>query len=119
MNLQRAKPAIGPSSAEVKKEKKKAKLPKLDEFLEKRDFTGALTLLEFNRQTGDDSEENAQWIAYCLFHLGEYKKCLEEYKQIVATSPHVSSEIHCNIACCYFMLGMYQESDESADKDVR
>lgn len=45
--LQRAKPAVGPGSAGVPKEgKKKKKLPKLNDYLENRDFTGAATLLE-------------------------------------------------------------------------
>ena len=46
--LSRTKPATGPGSSAVpvKEQKKKKKLPKLEEFLEKRDYTGAITLLE-------------------------------------------------------------------------
>lgn len=45
--LSRTKPATGPgSSTPAKENKKKKKLPKLDEFLEQRDYTGAITLLE-------------------------------------------------------------------------
>ena len=45
--LSRQKPAIGPgSSTPAKENKKKKKLPKVEEFLENRDYTGAITLLE-------------------------------------------------------------------------
>lgn len=44
--LQRQKPALGPGSANQKDTKKKKKLPKLEDFLQARDYTGATTLLE-------------------------------------------------------------------------
>ena len=45
--LSRQKPAIGPGSATPAKDKQKKKqLPKVEEFLENRDYTGAITLLE-------------------------------------------------------------------------
>ena len=50
--LSRQKPAIGPgSSTPAKENKKKKKLPKVEEFLENRDYTGAITLLEVTRVT--------------------------------------------------------------------
>ena len=45
MLLSRSKPATGPTATE-EKEKKKKKLPKLEDFLSARDYTGAVTLLE-------------------------------------------------------------------------
>lgn len=49
--LSRQKPAIGPGSTTPAKEnKKKKKLPKLEEFLEARDYTGAITLLEVSKK---------------------------------------------------------------------
>jgi intraflagellar transport protein 56 len=45
--LSRAKPAIGPgSTTPAKEDKKKKKLPKVEDFLNLRDYTGAITLLE-------------------------------------------------------------------------
>lgn len=48
--LSRTKPAVGPGSgpsvSSAKDAKKKRKLPKLEDFLAARDFTGAMTLLE-------------------------------------------------------------------------
>ena len=48
--LSRTKPAVGPGSgntvSSAKDSKKRRKLPKLEDFLQMRDFTGAFTLLE-------------------------------------------------------------------------
>lgn len=48
--LSRKKPAVGPGSgntvSSAKDSKRKRKLPKLEDFLQMRDYTGASTLLE-------------------------------------------------------------------------
>ena len=48
--LSRKKPAVGPGSgntvSSAKESKKKRKLPKLEDFLQMRDYTGAITLAE-------------------------------------------------------------------------
>lgn len=45
--LSRAKPAVGGDLPHTDKRKKKGrKIPKLEELLSQRDFTGAITLLE-------------------------------------------------------------------------
>lgn len=45
--LSRTKPALGPGAAAAGKDaKKKKKMPTVEEFLEMRDYTGAITLLE-------------------------------------------------------------------------
>eukprot|EP00794_Sanderia_malayensis_P009225 gene9225-10198_t len=118
MLLSRTKPAVGPGSAGTTREpKKKKKLPKVADFLDNRDFTGAITLLEFNRHTGKTTESTDEWIAYCSFHLGDYTKSMEEYLKIAKTNS--SPDIMCNIACCQFMLGMYKEAEEYALKGTK
>ena len=48
-------------------------LPKLEEFLSRRDYAGATTLLEFKRNASKTSNENLDmWIGYCAFHAGGY-----------------------------------------------
>lgn len=45
--LSRTKPAIGPGAGQQAKDQKKKKaLPKVEDFLDARDYTGAITLLE-------------------------------------------------------------------------
>ena len=75
--LSRAKPAAGQSTAEEKEKKKKKKLPKLEDFIAARDYTGAVTFLEFERASNKTDVTTTLWIAYCYFHLGDYKRCMK------------------------------------------
>ncbi|XP_077980438.1 intraflagellar transport protein 56-like [Glandiceps talaboti] len=116
MMLSRQKPATGPGAQTQTKEKaKKKKIPKVDDFLEARDYTGAITLLEFTRSSGKSNEETDMWIAYCAFHLGEYKKSMEEYEKLTKNEA-CHPDIWVNLGCCYFLLGMYEEADQSSLK---
>ncbi|XP_021348035.1 intraflagellar transport protein 56-like isoform X3 [Mizuhopecten yessoensis] len=116
MMLSRQKPAIGPGSTTPAKEnKKKKKLPKLEDFLSSRDYTGAITLSEFNRISGKGNEETDLWIAYCAFHLGDYKRAMEEYERMTKHDG-CHPDVWINLACCYFFLGMYSESDKAAQR---
>ncbi|KAI0222218.1 Intraflagellar transport protein 56 [Lamellibrachia satsuma] len=117
MMLSRTKPATGPGSPVVAKDKQKQKkkIPKMEDFLNLRDYTGAMTLLEFDRNSGKGSEETDMWIAYCHFHLGEYQKAMKEYERLVKT-PTCNPEVWNFLGCCRFLLGMYQEADEAAQK---
>ena len=79
----------------------------MEEFLGKRDYTGAMAVLEFNRHSGQGSEEvNSKtnkkrhqtktknkvndslwlqvdmWLGYCAFHMGDYKRAMLEYEAL-------------------------------------
>uniref|UniRef100_A0A8D3DZT7 Intraflagellar transport protein 56 n=1 Tax=Scophthalmus maximus TaxID=52904 RepID=A0A8D3DZT7_SCOMX len=79
MILSRVKPAVGGESQVSCSEKKKnkTKVPPLEEYLQQRDYLGALTLLEFQRSIGEKEEHADLWIGYCAFHLGDYKRAME------------------------------------------
>ncbi|XP_006816824.1 intraflagellar transport protein 56-like [Saccoglossus kowalevskii] len=116
MMLSRQKPATAPSVQTQSKEKAKKKLiPKLEDFLSARDYTGAITLLEFTRSSGKSSEETDLWIAYCAFHLGDYKRAMDEYERMTKKDA-CHPDVWCNVACCYFFLGMYPEADAATQK---
>ncbi|XP_066594750.1 intraflagellar transport protein 56 isoform X2 [Prorops nasuta] len=106
MILSRAKPASseGPRKYESRKE-----IPKLEEFLEKRDYTGALTLLEFNVSAANGINSEL-WIGYCAFHLGDYKKAAGIYENLNKRDD-CPTGVPTNLACCYFFLGMYPEAE--------
>ncbi|XP_032665164.1 intraflagellar transport protein 56 isoform X1 [Odontomachus brunneus] len=118
MILSRAKPA---SSESVRKSASRKEIPKLEEFLEKRDYTGALTLLEFNSSTGSSLESDL-WIGYCAFHLGDYKRAVTVYENL-RKKDYMPPDVLTNLACCYFYLGMYPESqqtlEDAADSRLR
>lgn len=113
--LQRQKPSLGPTSTTQKDTKKRKKLPRLEDFLQARDYTGAVTLLEFTRQAGKSYEKVAMWIAYCCFHLGDYKKAMEEYLEI-SKNEDCPPTVFADLACCYFMMGMYEQADDMVKK---
>uniref|UniRef100_A0A5F9DE38 Intraflagellar transport protein 56 n=1 Tax=Oryctolagus cuniculus TaxID=9986 RepID=A0A5F9DE38_RABIT len=116
MMLSRAKPAVGGDPPHADRRKKKGrKSPKLDELLSQRDFTGAITLLEFKRQVGEQEEDTNLWIGYCAFHLGDYKRALEEYEN-AAKAENCNPEVWVNLACTYFFLGMYKQAEEAGFK---
>ena len=65
----------GPAAKEEKKDK-------LAEFVKKRDYTGALAILEFNRKSGDASSDlmTLMWMGYCAFHLGQFQRAFDAYQ---------------------------------------
>uniref|UniRef100_A0A9L0RGR0 Intraflagellar transport protein 56 n=1 Tax=Equus caballus TaxID=9796 RepID=A0A9L0RGR0_HORSE len=114
--LSRAKPAVGGDLPQADKRKKKGrKIPKLEELLSQRDFTGAITLLEFKRHVGEQEEDTNLWIGYCAFHLGDYKRALEEYEN-ATKEENCNPEVWVNLACTYFFLGMYKQAEAAGFK---
>ncbi|XP_064477937.1 intraflagellar transport protein 56-like isoform X2 [Ornithodoros turicata] len=111
MLLSRTKPAAGPDGAR-KDRQQRSRVPSLQELLKERDFTGALTLVEFARNSGKGTLETDLWIAYCAFHLGNYKQAMQEYERLRDKCP----EAWTYLACCYFHLGMYQEAQAAVAK---
>ncbi|KAJ8983941.1 hypothetical protein NQ317_008643 [Molorchus minor] len=108
MILSRSKPALYTSNDSAKPSRKSAHAnsSQLEDYLKKRDYTGAITLLEFKPDQGHNIES---WIAYCAFHRGDYKKALHLYQQLYKN--HLDMEnLTVNIACCYFYLGAFNSS---------
>ncbi|KAF0289622.1 Intraflagellar transport protein 56 [Amphibalanus amphitrite] len=70
----------------------------------------------FHRNSEQGSSDVDQWIAYCAFHNGDYKRAAQEYEQITKKEKKVKPELWLNLAVCYFYLGMYQEAKETAEK---
>ncbi|KAJ1458800.1 hypothetical protein M885DRAFT_512620 [Pelagophyceae sp. CCMP2097] len=74
-------------------ELKTAQLTRLDEYVKKRDYTGALALLEFNRKGTDagDQLDALLWIGYCACHLGNYQRAYDAYSEILSGAIQSSS----------------------------
>eukprot|EP00047_Mylnosiga_fluctuans_P005886 m.243387 g.243387 ORF g.243387 m.243387 type:complete len:556 (-) comp14230_c0_seq1:148-1815(-) len=116
MILSRAKAAdVGEEQGHAPQQSKKKKIPRLVDFLTKRDYVGAITLLEFMNSTGQPLESSDMWIGYCAFHLGDYSKSLGIYKKILE-DPKADPEVWTYLGCCCFFLGMYKEADAAAQK---
>ena len=116
---------IGSSAANNKKKQKNFArktnsnnkgLPTLSEFITSRNYTGALTLLEFKLKCRDgDPKDLLLWIGYCAFHLGNFRRAEEAYKELLEAHD-ISSEIHLFLASCYFYQQDYELAEREAEK---
>uniref|UniRef100_A0A673IV79 Intraflagellar transport protein 56 n=1 Tax=Sinocyclocheilus rhinocerous TaxID=307959 RepID=A0A673IV79_9TELE len=108
------KPAVGgeasTSSNEKKRKNKGKKIPRLEDYLNQRDYLGALTLLEFQRNGGLSVEHADLWIGFCTFHLGDHKRAMEEYKALTLR-PECPVEVWVYLGCLLFFLGLYKEAE--------
>ncbi|XP_072385887.1 intraflagellar transport protein 56 [Diabrotica undecimpunctata] len=113
MILSRSKPAIQTVNDYTKESGKsnvKQSSP-FEDYLKKRDYSGAITLLKFKQFPESKKAIVDQWLAFCAFHRGDYKKTLSIYKNLLSVNPEIENYL-VNAACCLFYLGMYEESKE-------
>ena len=104
------------AAANLKASKNLKGQPSLEDFLDKRDFTGALALLEFKLKCQDgDTKDLLLWIGYSAFHLGNLKRAADAYKELL-DNHDVSSVAHLYLASCYFFEHMYEEAEKEALK---
>lgn len=90
--------------------------PSLEEFVEKRDYTGALALLEFKLRCQDgDMRQLLLWIGYCSFHLGNFHRAEEAYRELL-DAHEVGDEIYLFQACCHFYQQNYDDATKCADR---
>uniref|UniRef100_A0A8D9E4S6 Intraflagellar transport protein 56 n=1 Tax=Cacopsylla melanoneura TaxID=428564 RepID=A0A8D9E4S6_9HEMI len=87
----------------------------LESFLEKRDYTGALTLLTFQKESGSTDTLTDSWFGYCYFHLGLYKQAVGIYETL-RHLPNAPEDTDVNLACCYFYLGMHLQANQVLEK---
>ncbi|XP_034114900.2 LOW QUALITY PROTEIN: intraflagellar transport protein 56 [Drosophila sulfurigaster albostrigata] len=113
------------SGGSMQQQRKPAAPATLEDFIIKRDYTGARAFLEYAHDEPEDEEEGKkqdneqqqrqidQWIAYCNFHLGDYQQALTQYQDIKQhQEPHVESHLQLNVAVCMFYLGLYEEAKQ-------
>ncbi|XP_004921964.1 intraflagellar transport protein 56 isoform X2 [Bombyx mori] len=118
MILSRSKPASESRSSTASSTVKK-NFPELEDFLLKRDYVGALTMLEFLKHEGNKDVWCDVWSAWCWFHLGDYQRAADAYIKVRdhnKMDERIADNIEMDIAVCYFYLGMYKESHEAAEK---
>ena len=110
--LSRAKAHVDPKDAAKDSVKKRKEVPTLHTYLDRRDYVGAITLLEFTKNTGSPLKETEEWLGYCNFHLGNVQKAYGIYLDVARGNP----EYWTQAACCAFMLGMYKECDDAGSQ---
>ncbi|KAK1945908.1 Intraflagellar transport protein 56 [Phytophthora citrophthora] len=114
--------------------RKKPKSPrdavfKLDTYLDRRDFLGALTLLRvLRRQDGEEKQDsdgndvhsgrvNTWWAAYCHFHSGDFGEALVLFEQLIEAGNATASDLkswRLSRACCLFYLQNLEDAEHAA-----
>lgn len=74
-------------------------------------FTMRNDWLQFDQSSGKGTEMTNLWLGYCAFHLGDYQKALSIY-QALGRSKTPPEDLASNLACVYFFLGMYPQSEK-------
>ncbi|CAM6100501.1 unnamed protein product [Calypogeia fissa] len=117
MILSKARSLASSHGNRAKTAKAKEKTPtELEDFLEIRDYTGAIALLQFKftEAKGEDVKAK-EWLAYCHFHHGEHDKALKLYNELLETS-NADPMYHVYSAACLFYIGLYQDAEQAALK---
>ena len=96
-------------------------IPSLEDFVTRRDYMGAIALLEFQQGSEELSEEDAcLWLGYCASHLGDYQKALESYESLLddlhRNDGHVPGDVYLYKAICLYFLQEYKLAEEWALK---
>jgi intraflagellar transport protein 56 len=93
---------------------KKRQIPTFEEFLIKRDYIGAKTVLKYSKDYDDEDEtDKTHWLAFCDFHLGNYKSALDQYQKLYDDTPN--KEVALNVGVCMFYLGLYEEAQKMVE----
>ncbi len=88
----------------------------VEQFISKRDYTGAITLLEFQRQVKRaNGSKTLALLAYCYFHNCEYQKALDVYEALL-DDPDADPCHYLHMAACHFYMGEYAEARDTALK---
>ncbi|TMS34543.1 hypothetical protein L596_002112 [Steinernema carpocapsae] len=96
-------------------EVKRDAIPELDDYLIRRDYTGAMAMLEFKRKEEPHNAGNNLWLGHCAFHAGEYTKALEVYEWMLSLK-ECPSEVYVYLGCCFFFMGRHKEAQDAAEK---
>ncbi|KAI6183734.1 Tetratricopeptide repeat protein 26 [Aphelenchoides bicaudatus] len=118
MLLSRLRPARRKKEDSAKD--KNEELKELDQFLEKHDYTGAISLLEHKRQqtAGTNFEADINiglWLGYCAYHVGDYRKAAEQYEWLLSQK-NCPTDVFLYLGCCLFSLAVYDEARHSAER---
>ncbi|KAJ1361010.1 Intraflagellar transport protein 56 [Parelaphostrongylus tenuis] len=90
-------------------------IPDLNEFLLKRDYSAAISLLEFKQKNGEKNESTDLWLGHCYFRSGDYKKALDVYEEMKNNGID-NPDLPVYLGICFFYLGMYEDAKHAAEK---
>ena len=97
---------------QASKDEAGVELPTLEKLISKRDFLGAITLLQVTKTAANDPLSH-EWLAYCYFHAGQYARALQVYETLsAAPEPNPLHKVYA--AACQYYTGNYNEAQKLA-----
>jgi len=97
----------------VDEKKQRQRIPSLQEFIQDRDYTGAVTLLNFNLQSGQSDESTLPWLGFSYFHKGDYALAESVYAKLLSQK-NADTVNYLYSACCHFYMGDFEKAEELA-----
>ena len=96
------------------KKKRGVCIPSFDDLISRRDYRGALVLLEYNTEMSD--MERLMWTGYISSHLGDYEKSQKAYFELLSggSGKRPLPEVSLYLSCIYYCLQLYKEAEEVA-----
>ncbi|KAL3094077.1 hypothetical protein niasHT_027405 [Heterodera trifolii] len=90
---------------------------KFDQFLDKRDYTGAISILEHERKSAAAEQQInlTMWLGYCHFHAANFRKACEAYEALIGDK-NCPAEVNLYLGCAYFFLAMYENARKMGEK---
>lgn len=100
------------------------------DYIQKTDFTGALSVINFLLKKKGPNSELYLWKAYCHAHLNDYLSALKVYekdykfflknfkKNSKLKNLEEHKKVNCLMSVCMFMLGNYEESANLANSSL-
>ena len=72
-------------------------------------------IAQLNEEERQADQQRLTWIAFCAFHLGDYRKALDTYQNLLQQG--VDDQMFLTYqACCLMGLGWYQEAEDKAQQ---
>jgi len=113
MLLSRERAAIphSPSGSQSQGDKNELEKPTVESFFAMRDYSGALTLLDFEariRSSGEEKPEEQKWAALAHIRLMNYREAMQIYEKLTE-KPDADPSLYCylGIGFTHFRLNLF------------
>lgn len=94
----------------------KSKVFDFEDYVNRHDYVGALTILEQAQNDALSSLNRLLWIAYCSMRLGNYERAKSVYEELLllGQKEDAPSDLGLYLAIANYYLGSYGKAEKSA-----
>ena len=95
--------------------KMKMKAFDFQNYINKKDYVGALAILEHGHCDNLSTVDRLLWVAYCASRVGHYSRAKEAYLKLLSSEhDDVPAEVGLYLAISHFYLGSYHDAQQAA-----